>query len=78
MLLLFVLQQLEIVPLYGDMQVSPFSYIKNSSHYDPSKWPNCESSHVSQQSSILNNLEQIREEHTSFVSQLSRHSNQVI
>ncbi|XP_053399045.1 cytoplasmic FMR1-interacting protein-like isoform X2 [Mercenaria mercenaria] len=73
-----ILKQLEIVPLYGDMQVAPFQYIKNSTNYDPSKWPNCESGHVSPQSNILANLEPIREDHMSYISQLSRHSNEAI
>ena len=72
-----IFQQLEIVPLYGDMQVAPFQYIKNSTNFDPSKWPNCESGHVSPQSNILANLEPIREDHMSYISQLSRHSNEV-
>lgn len=70
-------QQLEIVPLYGDMQVAPFHYIKKSKNFDPSKWPNCESSQLSPQSNILANLEPIREDHMSYISQLSRHSNEV-
>ena len=73
----FVLQQLEIVPLYGDMQVAPYQYIKSSVNYDPSKWPACESSQVSPQSNILANLDPIREDHMSYISQLARHSNEV-
>lgn len=30
-------QNLEVVPLFGDMQIAPFNYIKRSKHYDPSK-----------------------------------------
>ncbi|WAQ99149.1 CYFIP-like protein [Mya arenaria] len=71
-----ILKQLEIVPLYGDMQVAPFQYIKKSANFDPSKWPACESSALSPQSNILANLEPIREDHMSYISQLSRHSNE--
>ena len=74
---MWMFQQLEIVPLYGDMQVAPFQYIKNSTNFDSSKWPCCESSQVSPQSNILANLEPIREDHMSYISQLSRHSNEV-
>ena len=63
--------------MYGDMQVQPFQYVKKSKNYDASKWPNCESTHVSPQSNILANLEPIREDHMSYISQLSRHSNEV-
>ncbi|KAH3841848.1 hypothetical protein DPMN_115329, partial [Dreissena polymorpha] len=73
-----ILKQLEIVPLYGDMQVAPYQYIKKSVNYDASKWPECESSKVSPQSNILAHLEPIREDHMSYISQLSRHSNEAI
>ncbi|XP_052277859.1 cytoplasmic FMR1-interacting protein-like isoform X1 [Dreissena polymorpha] len=73
-----ILKQLEIVPLYGDMQVAPYQYIKKSVNYDASKWPECESSKVSPQSNILAHLEPIREDHMSYISQLSRHSNEQV
>ena len=59
------------------MQVAPYQYIKSSVNYDPSKWPACESSQVSPQSNILANLDPIREDHMSYISQLARHSNEV-
>lgn len=31
--------ELEVVPLFGDMQIAPFNYVKKMKHYDPSKWP---------------------------------------
>lgn len=31
-------QNLEVVPLFGDMQIAPFNYIKRSKHYDASKY----------------------------------------
>ncbi|XP_073966644.1 cytoplasmic FMR1-interacting protein-like [Choristoneura fumiferana] len=34
-----IFKNLEVVPLFGDMQIAPFNYIKRSKHYDPSKWP---------------------------------------
>ncbi|KAL3880811.1 hypothetical protein ACJMK2_033018 [Sinanodonta woodiana] len=73
-----ILKQLEIVPLYGDMQVSPYRYIKDSINFDASKWPCCESSQPSPQSNLLANLQAIREDHMSYISQLSRHSNEAI
>ena len=30
---------LEVVPLFGDMQIAPFNYVKRMKHYDASKWP---------------------------------------
>ncbi|XP_076117301.1 cytoplasmic FMR1-interacting protein-like isoform X3 [Mytilus galloprovincialis] len=72
------LKQLEVVPLYGDMQINPYHYIKYSMNFDPGKWPACESSHPSPQSNLLANLEAIREDHMSYISQLARHSNEAI
>ena len=57
--------------------MAPYQYIKSSVNYDPSKWPACESSQVSPQSNILANLDPIREDHMSYISQLARHSNEV-
>ncbi|XP_060592934.1 cytoplasmic FMR1-interacting protein-like isoform X1 [Ruditapes philippinarum] len=71
-----ILKQLEIVPLYGDMQVCPYEYIKRSETFDPSKWPICESNVASPQSDILHNIEKIRADHMSYISKLSIHSNE--
>ena len=71
------LQNLEMVPLYGDMMIAPYNYIKNGPNFDPSKWPACESSHPSPQSNLLGSLEVIRERHMEYISQLSRQSNEV-
>jgi cytoplasmic FMR1 interacting protein len=71
------LQQLEVVPLFGDMQICPFNYIKRSPHYDAGKWPNCNSSTPSGQCSLLEQLQGMREEHVRYISELARHSNEV-
>lgn len=34
-----IFKTLEVVPLYGDMQIQPFAFVRRSSHYEPSKWP---------------------------------------
>lgn len=36
-----IFASLPVVPLYGDMQISPFTYVKRSKHFVPSKWPQC-------------------------------------
>ena len=69
-------QNLEIVPLYGDMQIAPYAYLRNCPNFDPSKWPCCESSAPSPQSNLLINLEAIRDDHMQYISQLARHSNE--
>ena len=28
-----------MVPLFGDMQIAPFFYVKKTMHFDASKWP---------------------------------------
>ncbi|XP_061164414.1 cytoplasmic FMR1-interacting protein-like [Saccostrea echinata] len=73
-----ILKQLEVVPLYGDMQIKPYHYIQKSLNFDPSRWTFCESSQLSPQSSLLANLEAIREDHMAYISQLARHSNEAI
>ena len=71
------LQNLEVVPLFGDMQIAPFFYIKKTPNYDPSKWPLCNSPAVSAQSNLLVHMETMREEHSRYISELARHSNEV-
>lgn len=34
-----IFHDLEVVPLFGDMQIAPFNYVKRMKHYDASKWP---------------------------------------
>lgn len=34
-----IFKTLEVVPLYGDMQIQPFAFVRRSSHYESSKWP---------------------------------------
>ena len=34
-----IFKSLEVVPLYGDMQIQPFAFVRRSSQYDASKWP---------------------------------------
>jgi cytoplasmic FMR1 interacting protein len=38
-----IFKQCKVVPLYGDMQISPFNYVTRTKNYDPSKWPACNS-----------------------------------
>ena len=28
-----------MVPLFGDMQIAPFNYVKKTKNFDQSKWP---------------------------------------
>lgn len=69
---------MDVVPLYGDMQMKPYFYITKSLNFDSSRWSHCESSQPSPQSQILSSLESLRESHTEYVSELARRSNEVM
>ena len=72
-------QQLEVVPLYGDIQIPVFSYIKKSPNYEAHKsfWTCESSSQAGLQYNLLEQLVGIREDHTRYISELARHSNRV-
>ncbi|XP_065556681.1 cytoplasmic FMR1-interacting protein-like isoform X2 [Artemia franciscana] len=72
-----IFKNLEVVPLFGDMQIAPFNYVKRSKNYDMSKWPLCAPGSESPQSNLMIHLPQIREENMKFTSELARHSNEV-
>lgn len=74
-----IFKALEMVPLYGDMQIAPFqTYIKRSKHFDSKQWPMCSNQTTnSYQADILQYLPSIREHYVGFISELSRHSNEV-
>lgn len=67
-----------MVPLFGDMQIAPFNYIKRSPHYDQSRWPLASSSSPSPQSDLLQYLPTIRDEYVRYISELARHNNEVL
>lgn len=72
-----IFKNLEVVPLFGDMQIAPFNYIKRSKHFDPSKWPLSSSTAPSPQADLMVHLPQIREDHVKYISELARYSNEV-
>ncbi|XP_017756802.1 PREDICTED: cytoplasmic FMR1-interacting protein [Eufriesea mexicana] len=73
-----IFKNLEVVPLFGDMQIAPFNYIKRSKHFDASKWPLSSSSNsISPQADLMVHLPQIREDHVKYISELARYSNEV-
>lgn len=64
-----------VLPLFGDMPTYPFDFIKKSPNYDASKWP------LSNQTSacnvnIVDQLKQIRLEHTVLCKRLARIKNE--
>uniref|UniRef100_A0A671RLV5 Cytoplasmic FMR1-interacting protein n=1 Tax=Sinocyclocheilus anshuiensis TaxID=1608454 RepID=A0A671RLV5_9TELE len=68
--------QLQVVPLFGDMQIELARYIKTSAHYEENKsrW-SCTSAGSSPQYNICEQMIQIREDHMRFISELARYSN---
>ncbi|XP_060158585.1 cytoplasmic FMR1-interacting protein 1 isoform X2 [Globicephala melas] len=68
--------KLQVVPLFGDMQIELARYIKTSAHYEENKsrWT-CTSSSSSPQYNICEQMVQIREDHMRFISELARYSN---
>lgn len=72
-----IFKNLEVVPLFGDMQIAPFNYIRRSAHFDASKWPLSSSNTPSPQADLMVHLPQIREDHVKYISELARYSNEV-
>ncbi|TKS74994.1 Cytoplasmic FMR1-interacting protein 1 -like protein [Collichthys lucidus] len=69
-------KQLQVVPLFGDMQIELSRYIKTSAHFEENKsrWT-CTSISSSPQYNICEQMIQIREDHMRFISELARYSN---
>lgn len=72
-----IFKNLEVVPLFGDMQIAPFNYVKRSKHFDSSKWPLSSSTAISPQADLMVHLPQIREDHVKYISELARYTNEV-
>lgn len=71
------IQQCKVVPLYGDMQIAPFNYVMRTKNYESSKWPACNSQSESIQGKILEQVDRIRHEHTNYISELAKYSNEI-
>ena len=74
-----IFKNLEMVPLFGDMQIAPFqTYVKKAVHFDATKWPlSLAVNTLSIQADILQYVPSIREDYVAYISELSRHSNEV-
>ncbi|XP_021955004.1 cytoplasmic FMR1-interacting protein isoform X2 [Folsomia candida] len=73
-----IFKNLEVVPLFGDMQIAPFNYVKRSKQFDASKWPLCTAQGtLSVQADLNRYLPQIRDDHIKYISELARYSNEV-
>ena len=66
-----------MVPLFGDMQIAPFNFVRRSKNFDPAKWPLANTNQTHPQSDLLSSLQQIRDDHLKYISELARYSNEV-
>lgn len=73
-----IFKELEMVPLFGDMQIAPFiTYVKKTANFDSQKWPLCSNESISSnQAEIQGFLPKIRTKYVAYISELSRHSNE--
>ncbi|CAD6194474.1 unnamed protein product [Caenorhabditis auriculariae] len=72
-----IFKSLEVVPLYGDMQIQPFAFVRRSSHYDANKWPLSDKESDKCHVNIVEKLKTIRLDHESYVTQFAKISNEV-
>jgi len=72
-----IFRQYKVVPLYGDMQIIPYSYVMKTKNYDESKWPACNSTSEGSQGRILEHIERIRYEHSHFITELAKCRNEM-
>ena len=76
-----LLQTLPVVPLYGDLQIAICSYIKQSRHYDSSRWTcvtdAAEEKVTMMQYNLVAKMDMVRAEHEQYSSELARFSNEV-
>lgn len=70
-------KQLQVVPLYGDMQIPLSSYIENMTDFNDnkSKWSCVNSTSSTSQYDITEQLIGIRDDHIKYISELARYSN---
>ena len=73
------IQQLQCVPLYGDLQMEVFAYIKKTPNFEGHKsiWTCDSSAKLEAQYNLLQQLPSMKEEHTSYISELATHSHKV-
>lgn len=59
------------------MQIKAYQFVQDSMNYDRSKWSECESKRPSHQSNILEKMDDIRENHLTYISELATYNNEV-
>ena len=65
-------QEVEVVPLYGDMAIAPFRYIETTSNYDESRWSLCtDTARQTGQSDIISHVVTLRISHNRLLGDLA-------
>jgi cytoplasmic FMR1 interacting protein len=59
------------------MQITPFIYVEKTRNYDASKWSHSNATTECLQGKILEQIDRIRIEHTQYISELAKYSNDV-
>ena len=77
----YLFQQLPVVPLFGDMQISLISYVKKCPHFEAARW-SCASENAEEkigmtQYNLTGKIDLIQDEHVKFMCELSRANNEV-
>uniref|UniRef100_A0A1I7WN18 CYRIA-B_Rac1-bd domain-containing protein n=1 Tax=Heterorhabditis bacteriophora TaxID=37862 RepID=A0A1I7WN18_HETBA len=72
-----IFKSLEVVPLYGDMQIQPFSFVRRSQFYDANRWPLSDKEGDKCHVNIVDKLKSTRSDHESYVTQLAKVNNEV-
>ncbi|KAH7700938.1 cytoplasmic FMR1-interacting protein 2-like isoform 5, partial [Aphelenchoides avenae] len=67
-----IFKSLEVVPLFGDMQIQPFSFVKRCQFYDASKWPSASNEGETCHINVVEKVKRIREHHDDYVTHLAR------
>lgn len=63
-------KNVETLPLYGDMVISPFQYVSMTKHFDPSKWTLCMSEERNLQGNISKRSVNVQNEMNTFLTKL--------
>lgn len=71
-----IFKQLEVVPLYGDLQISVLSYIKKCANYEThqSFWKSENITATGSQFNILRQQDALRDQHTKYLAQLVKYN----
>uniref|UniRef100_A0AC35U6R8 Cytoplasmic FMR1-interacting protein n=1 Tax=Rhabditophanes sp. KR3021 TaxID=114890 RepID=A0AC35U6R8_9BILA len=72
-----IFKSLNVVTLFGDMQIQPFTFVRRMSNYEPSKWPLSHKEADICQVNIVERAKITREHYVEFVTHLTRVKNEM-